>query len=1281
MRDGDVLAGRFEIERLAGSGGMGRVYRAVDRVSGAPVAVKVVAPGGAHNERFGQEVRVLSGLVHPAVVRYVAHGTTPQGEPFLAMEWLEGEDLAQRLARAGLSVAESISVLRTIAAGLAMAHERGVIHRDVKPSNVFLVGGDASRAKLIDFGIVRMQLTDHGPTARPLTQTGMLMGTVGYMSPEQAVADPALDARSDVFALGCLLYECLAGEPAFTGAHLVAVLAKVLREEAPRVRQLRPELPSALDDLVARMLAKDRAERPADAGAVLRELEALGETAGGVPGAVKRSAIGLSVAEQRLVSVMLAVVPEDRPRVEAIVRRHGGDQARLANGALLVTLSSKGQASEQVVTAAACALELRDGFPSARIALATGRAQTTDGGPPGLVIDHAAALLARSPSPGIRVDEVTAGLLEPRFELALDGRGHVLSGRRRDVERPRTLLGKPTPFVGRDKELGLLALTLSECIEESVARVVLLTGPPGQGKSRLRHEFVSRARERGDVAVLTARADPVGAGGSFTLARRLVRHAAGLRDGDPLHAQQAALRAHVSGVCRASDAARVAELLGELIGVPSPDAPSAELLAARNDPQMMAVSLTRSFRDWLAGECAAHPLLMVLEDIHWGDAASVTYVGDALRALSGRPLMVLALARPEVYQVFPGLWAGTEKQEVALGRIAPRAAERLVRATLGEGVDAEAASRIVARADGNAFYLEELIRRVADGAGEHLPETVLALVQSRLERLDPDERRLVRAASVFGETFGLAGLGVLLGCDAAAPDLLARVASLCDREIVERRDAASLAGSGELAFRHALLREAAYAALTDEDRALGHRLAGEWLERTGEREASLVAEHFDRGGDVARASTWYRRASVQAVSRFDLAAALARADRAIELGATGEQLGRLLVVRAQAHFWNGAMFETEQAGREAMQLFVPGDIRRFTAATTAFVASTMVGGHEAYLPEIEAMLRHDPTPETRSAYLHATANQVGALVLRGELALARRVLDRMESLVEGSDDRGGWVTYARAFFALMKDAAPWDARLLALEAAERLGPFAGSNASLAHWVAAHAALRLGAAREAVTILDRELGSDGRAHGLVLAKVTMQRSLARALVSLGEMPRALSTAIESVRLAQAMAGGRFLSIAQLVRAGHADILAAAGDLDGAEREARAALDGTAAHPLTRASGLTVLARTALDRRQAGEALALARQAVAIVDASGTSCDGDVAPRLVHAEALGAAGHADDARRAVFALKQRVLDRSESIPEREYRESFLRAVPENARVLALADQDAPWHRGSE
>jgi serine/threonine protein kinase/tetratricopeptide (TPR) repeat protein len=267
-RVGAVVAGRFELEECVGAGGMGAVFRARDRTAGETVAVKaMLASHGDCDERFEREARVLSELSHPAIVRYVAHGATDGGQAYLAMEWLKGEDLEHRLERGPMSLANVVALTRRVAEGLAAAHVRGVVHRDVKPSNIFLPDGLPEKAMIIDFGIARA--TRQGSLA---TRTGSLLGTPGYIAPEQARGLGALDARADIFSLGCVLYECLTGQRAFVGSDLVEVLAKILLETPQPPSTARAEIPAALDRLVLAMLAKDAAKRPASCDAVVAEL-------------------------------------------------------------------------------------------------------------------------------------------------------------------------------------------------------------------------------------------------------------------------------------------------------------------------------------------------------------------------------------------------------------------------------------------------------------------------------------------------------------------------------------------------------------------------------------------------------------------------------------------------------------------------------------------------------------------------------------------------------------------------------------------------------------------------------------------------------------------------------------------------------------------------------------------------------------------------------------------------------------------------------------------------
>jgi len=272
VKPGLVLDGRFEIERVAGKGGAGIVYRGVDRATGQPVAIKTVRATEGDDARFTREAAMLAGLRHPAIVGYLHHGMF-EDEPYLVMEWLDGEDLGARLKTARLELVDAICVARQIAGALSAAHEKGVIHRDVKPSNVFLVARDLDQVRLIDFGLAR-----HAGAAS-LTATGTVLGTPSYMAPEQARGDRDLDVRVDVYGLGALLFHCIAGRPPFEGDGVEQVIARIIGEPAPRLAALVPGISADLDALVARMLSKDPLRRPADGRAAHAALVGLGTPA------------------------------------------------------------------------------------------------------------------------------------------------------------------------------------------------------------------------------------------------------------------------------------------------------------------------------------------------------------------------------------------------------------------------------------------------------------------------------------------------------------------------------------------------------------------------------------------------------------------------------------------------------------------------------------------------------------------------------------------------------------------------------------------------------------------------------------------------------------------------------------------------------------------------------------------------------------------------------------------------------------------------------------------
>ena len=227
------LGDRFELKSQAGAGGMGTVYQAIDRRTGDLVAVKILNVRNVSDVgRFDQEALLLQELAHPGIVRYVDHGLTSHGDPYIAMEWLEGETLDQRLARGKLAAAGVANLAARVLEALAAAHEHGIVHRDIKPSNVFLSEWRLFNPRVIDFGVAR-RVED----PRRYTRRGATVGTPSYSSPEQARADATIDGRADIFSLGCVLFECLTGRPPFHGPSAKQVLTDICLTPVPRLQE------------------------------------------------------------------------------------------------------------------------------------------------------------------------------------------------------------------------------------------------------------------------------------------------------------------------------------------------------------------------------------------------------------------------------------------------------------------------------------------------------------------------------------------------------------------------------------------------------------------------------------------------------------------------------------------------------------------------------------------------------------------------------------------------------------------------------------------------------------------------------------------------------------------------------------------------------------------------------------------------------------------------------------------------------------------------------------
>src|SRR5262245_13956437 len=274
LKSQTMLGGRYRLEREVGRGGTAIVYLARDLKLDRDVAVKVLLGELAFAmgpERFRREINVVSRLSHPHILPIDDYGEL-DGHLYYVMPFISGETLHKRLERERqLPLTEAVRIAAEVASALDYAHRNGIVHRDIKPENILLQNGEALVA---DFGIARA-ITEGG--GAKLTSTGVTLGTPAYMSPEQASADPGLDGRSDIYSLGCVLYEMIAGQPPFSGPTAQSIIARHALDEVPSLVIVRGTVPEEVEDIVLQSLAKLPADRFATAGDLaeaLREIMA-----------------------------------------------------------------------------------------------------------------------------------------------------------------------------------------------------------------------------------------------------------------------------------------------------------------------------------------------------------------------------------------------------------------------------------------------------------------------------------------------------------------------------------------------------------------------------------------------------------------------------------------------------------------------------------------------------------------------------------------------------------------------------------------------------------------------------------------------------------------------------------------------------------------------------------------------------------------------------------------------------------------------------------------------
>jgi len=988
----------YEITEEIGSGGMATVYRAYQPSMDRHVAVKVIRSSILHDpalrERFQREARLIARLEHPHLLP-VYDFDGEHDPPYIVMRYLEGGTLKQVREKGTVPRGEFLFLLRQLAGALDYAHRQGVVHRDLKPSNVMI--DREGNAFLTDFGIARATSGE-----KDLTGTGFLVGTPGYMAPEQARGDGVADRAADLYALGVIAFEVLTGTAPYESENGFEVILAHINNPIPKASERAADLPKAVDDVLARALAKDRGGRYASANdfveALTRalkikpsdaptRLQSMTQTISvdqlakfqkknggpdtpesGTPSDQQRQMTAVSVEVKELAEILYeegADAERVRSTMDALwtalndlAKEHGGaihsrteesglilwgrDRAREddSESAIRAVLAMRDQVLAVTRKALGASWEPTEENPLPFSAgVTTGPVlleRESDSGSysaSGAPITLAGRLKEAAPPGGILVAHETFTLVRGVFTFQ-QREPLRIRGRKEPIEvyvvtqvkprafrlRARGIEGVETKMIGREIELRLLQEALTLTLEDGETQVVTVVGEAGVGKSRLLFEFSNWTDlQEQTIWFFQARATQPSMLQPYSLTRDLFSFRFRILDSDPLAVVH---EKFVKGVEEflGQGSEQKAQFIGQLVGFDFSSKPTVE--AALKDGDAFRRTAQGYLGELFTTASRVHPVMIHIEDIHWADDRSLDLINNLVRDRSDLPLFVLCMARPSLYERRPQWGEGQRFHErIQLEPLSQLSSRRMVRELLKHVPEVPAALRdlVVDRADGNPFYIEELIKALIDDRvilkGEEawsvdttrlssvrIPATLTGVLQSRLDTLPPALHQLLQRASVVGRIFWDAA-AIHLSREAAGlkpPEVHAMLEELRHREMILQREEAGFAGTVEYVFRHAIFRDVTYETVIPRQRRALHKLVGDWLieiggERAGEH-TLLVAEHYMRADEASLAATQLTKAGQRAIQLATYEEAGTLLQRAGEILASSEHAEQRLNV-------------------------------------------------------------------------------------------------------------------------------------------------------------------------------------------------------------------------------------------------------------------------------------------------------------------------------------------------------------------------------------------------
>ena len=1082
---------------------MATVYRAHQPNIGRDVAIKVIRANLIRDEktvqRFQREARLIARLEHPHILPvYDFDGA--HDPPYIVMRYLDGGTLKDVVRRGVLPSDEVLHLLRQVGAALEYAHRQGVVHRDIKPTNIMI--DREGNAFLTDLGIAR--IVNPQETDLNITGTDVIVGTPDYMAPEQTMDGDTVDHRADIYALGAVTYEMLTGETPFDSNTPTMLMLMHMREPVPSAHAHNESLPVAVDNVIETAMGKVPEDRYDSVSAFIAALEdalhgAATASSTNIQQAIRETterrgtvnegeARQMTLAHSRNITALYASVEEYAQMVReeiaiqaliedfvSIISDHGGELLTQSEYDMvgLWGLQDSGEDDPERAVQAALALQNRlrllgivpeNAMLPLNIGITTGEVLLTPSDEDDFSIGGMTVPLAQrigqSAYGTILMTQGTfryvRGLFTVNHESAIrvrDEHGKIerinvyeIVGEksRRLTMEMRGVEGVETALVGRRAEMEQLQKALHYVVEDVETHAITLIGAPGIGKTRLLREFTAWADLRPErFRLLRGRAVPGTQHQPYALLRDLIENRFDLQDDDD----------------RETTAQKLNDGVRDLIDVPNPemahlvgylfdcDLPPTEY--TRGDEAQINERAQTQFKRLLVLATRRAPLYLALEDIHFADDASLdllNVVMDAGDAGSADiPLLVVATARPELLARRPD-WASGQDFHTRL-EIRPldkRDSRDLAREILQkvEVLPRKLRDLLVTRAEGNPYYMEELVKmlvedRVIQKADDvwtvevsrldtlTVPPTLVGLLQARLDTLLNPERVVIQRAAVIGRVFYDTAIAALDDADSAElPNVQDVLDMLFMREFIHRRERSAFEGATAYVFAQAMVRDMVYEALLDDRRQAYSLRAAQWLiTAAGERGGQftgLIADYYEQAGEMDKAVTTLHDAADQAERRGAYRDALKLYTRAVDLlpddetallrARRGDVLRRLGDLKAAQNEIEAAVQATEdeatlaQAQRSLGLLAIDrGDFAEAQRILTAVLpqVETLGDTHQTLLTlqglgitewqqgDYDAATDHIARMRELAVQVGSTVDQLSAINLLGIISIAR----------------------------------------------------------------------------------------------------------------------------------------------------------------------------------------------------------------------------------------------------------------------------------------------------